>query len=332
MENPPLDERRSLRIASKLIAVTVCTVLSFALIEVGLRLFTTPSQVGPTFTTYSDLMSFENKKNLDCTRTAPEYRHRVHTNSLGQRNGPVDVEKRPGSKRVLCVGDSRTFGKGVEDDEPFCNILAARFQPSERGLTYEFLNTGVVSHSTANQYLYLKEQGLALRPDLIVYQISRNDFRENRKGRVFEIDDEGRLQRGPPNLKMRRLVHLFESIPFRSLFEYSYFFNSFRRQFQILIGAEFFERGAPESTAESKREQIAYERELTKRLLDETMSLTTDAGVPLLVLTTDLEPEEQAIVQRIRTKHGALALRLDGFRDLRPELLYPPGGHWTAQD
>ena len=66
--------------------------------------------------------------NQDLVRLAkPALPHRVRTNALGLR-GP-ETSLAPRGPRVLCVGDSFTFGDFVEDDETLPAQLGARLGP-----------------------------------------------------------------------------------------------------------------------------------------------------------------------------------------------------------
>src|SRR5439155_18563168 len=51
------------------------------------------------------------------------FKSSVSTNSLGLRGPEVSKDKKPGEKRVLLVGDSFTWGWGVNDDQTFAACL-----------------------------------------------------------------------------------------------------------------------------------------------------------------------------------------------------------------
>lgn len=102
----------------------------------------------------------------------------IHTNTLGFRDPertPEQVAARAnGIRRVLIAGDSITFGIGVGDDEAFPRRLQALLD--ERGnRDVEVWNTGVPAYSMADHLGLLRRRLLALKPDLIVLQLSRND-------------------------------------------------------------------------------------------------------------------------------------------------------------
>lgn len=95
---------------------------------------------------------------------------RVLISSQGLRDEPVDVPKPSGVKRLLCVGDSTTFGWGVEAEEAFCKRL--------QGLLpgWETVNLGVPGYNTMQEVRRLEVVGLPLEPDLVVLLFDGNDL------------------------------------------------------------------------------------------------------------------------------------------------------------
>src|SRR5262245_16028704 len=56
-------------------------------------------------------------------RPTPELAHRISINSLGFRGDPVTLDRTPGRFRILCLGDSFTFGDFVNDENAFPHLL-----------------------------------------------------------------------------------------------------------------------------------------------------------------------------------------------------------------
>lgn len=73
-------------------------------------------------------------------------------------------------RRVLVVGDSVTFGQGVEDDETY---VAALEREAPRAV--QTLNAGVPSWDLRSETAWLDAQGWALAPDLVVLGFYVND-------------------------------------------------------------------------------------------------------------------------------------------------------------
>ena len=97
----------------------------------------------------------------------------VRLNRAGFR-GPAAGEGAPGRRRVLLLGDSLTFGTGVEDRETF----AARLGGLAPAL--EPLNLGVSGYGTDQELLLLEREGLPLAPSVVVLNVCMgNDVLDN---------------------------------------------------------------------------------------------------------------------------------------------------------
>lgn len=121
----------------------------------------------------------------------PEFHYRFNIDQVSQRGADPRAPK-ANSFRVVCLGDSFTWGFGVVDEDLFTSrlerALAQRFP--ERDV--QVINAGVPGYGTADQLRFLLSRGAALDPDLVIVQfLPDNDFIENRaaaKGNV-EVRD-----------------------------------------------------------------------------------------------------------------------------------------------
>ncbi len=78
--------------------------------------------------------------------------------------------------RILAVGDSFTFGWGVDQDKSYPKILEAKLKDEKIPIDVEVLNLGVPGTSTIHQYHALKEKYMKLRPDIVVIGYLVNDI------------------------------------------------------------------------------------------------------------------------------------------------------------
>jgi lysophospholipase L1-like esterase len=105
------------------------------------------------------------KANQDCYTKVG--RLPVHINSHNTRGPEFEVEKPPGTFRILSIGDSRTFGWGLRDEETYSRQLETRLrQYSNRPV--EVINAGVNAWSYPQLLVYFREVGLAYNPDLVI--------------------------------------------------------------------------------------------------------------------------------------------------------------------
>lgn len=98
----------------------------------------------------------------------------VRINGQGIRSGPISVEKKPGVRRILMLGDSNTFGYGVEEEERFSDLLEERLPQY-----HEVLNLGVFGYGTDQEALLFEQEGLLYSPDIVVHAFSAGDLSIN---------------------------------------------------------------------------------------------------------------------------------------------------------
>jgi hypothetical protein len=95
-----------------------------------------------------------------------EFDTTVSTNSWGLRDREIDFSK----PRILCLGDSFTFGFGVENGEAFCAQLEEAF-----GGRYDVVNAGIPGGSPDTYALWLSRWRDKLQPRLIIVSLFQND-------------------------------------------------------------------------------------------------------------------------------------------------------------
>jgi lysophospholipase L1-like esterase len=96
-----------------------------------------------------------------------------HTNALGLRDDEVEGD---GRRRILAIGDSCTFGWGVEQAEPYPQALQALLDDGAQRGRYRVINAGVPGYTSYHGLLYLRERGLALHPAVVIAGYGFNDI------------------------------------------------------------------------------------------------------------------------------------------------------------
>ena len=122
----------------------------------------------------------------------PEYRTRVVTNAYGFRDDPFVLRKASGVYRVLTIGDSFTFGWGVEAEQAWPSVLERELATRLRR-PVEILNAGGASgFATTSQFLFLRRELDRLQPDLVVLGFTtHNDITDELQIAFAEVDSAG---------------------------------------------------------------------------------------------------------------------------------------------
>ncbi|MBI4431269.1 MAG: SGNH/GDSL hydrolase family protein [Candidatus Omnitrophica bacterium] len=98
-------------------------------------------------------------------------------NNLGYRGEDFNVEKLPGVKRVLFLGDSFTYGSGVNDGETFSTLLGNYFK--KHNFNIEVINGGFASYSPILHYLRTRDDHIHLMPDHVFLFYDLTDLQDD---------------------------------------------------------------------------------------------------------------------------------------------------------
>jgi lysophospholipase L1-like esterase len=97
----------------------------------------------------------------------------VKINSLGLRDREFPPAPPPGRTRVMMLGDSLTFGWGVQGGQTYSKRVEDMLRKA--GHDVEVINTGVGNYNTEMEVAYFLERGAKLHPDYVVLNYFIND-------------------------------------------------------------------------------------------------------------------------------------------------------------
>ena len=240
-------------------------------------------------------------------RLDPDFRHAVSTNSRGLRERETPYS-RGSQRRVLCIGDSFTWGLGVEGAEAFPALLENALPDTE------VINAGVIGWGTAQEWLWLEKEGYRYSPDVLILGFFVNDFWDNagrdQRGRrpIFVVKDGELVLKTPPSPELARKEDPgFMGGPVRK--GMASVLHALRVHSRVAraihLGAEWLRAGFLERTDLSPLPRA-------------TLREKTDAGVPAQDVTF-------ALFKRTREfclQHGIrlIVLLIPSHEDVRPEL------------
>jgi lysophospholipase L1-like esterase len=97
------------------------------------------------------------------------------SNGDRMRNPDVPVERGPDDFRVLCLGDSVTFGWGVRYEEAYPTVLADLLRQALPGREVSVLNASCSGYTAHQGLEMLRRRGLKYRPDVVTIWFGWND-------------------------------------------------------------------------------------------------------------------------------------------------------------
>ncbi len=168
---PPVRRRR--RRGWCLAAAGLGAVTAFALLEIAVRVL----DVGPdVYPVYRSTYRLSEDPDLIYEHVPGARGDGFTLNERGWR-GPVVRPKQPGVVRIACIGDSVTFGYGVDDPDTFPRHLERQLNArcAEEGRRFEVYNFGVTGYNATQVAAALRTYALNCDPDLVIYGYCLND-------------------------------------------------------------------------------------------------------------------------------------------------------------
>ena len=114
--------------------------------------------------------------------------NRVEINSHGLRDIERPLKKPAGVLRILALGDSYTFGVGVDLEQTFVKQIQARL--AETFPKVDVINAGVAGYNLFQALSWFKERGVNYAPDAVVYFFFLDDVKGYRSADQIEIDSK----------------------------------------------------------------------------------------------------------------------------------------------
>lgn len=99
----------------------------------------------------------------------------VTLNSDGFRDEEIPKVKPPSGLRIVCLGDSWTFGANANQQQAYPQLLKALLRKEFPEDHVEVINLGVVGYSSYQGLELLKRSALKLNPDIVIIGFAMND-------------------------------------------------------------------------------------------------------------------------------------------------------------
>jgi len=199
----------------------------------------------------------------------------ISTNSqMFRGREEYQLSPRPGVSRLALLGDSMTFGEGVNDDETYPARLGRALDSSVGPGRVEVLNAGIVGAGTGEEAWWFDVWVKRFHPSVVVLNVYGNDVDDDLARSPFLIDKTGRVS--PRSMEevtsasrpLQKVRHLLRALP-------GYFFLAQHSQLVNLLRTMIQEDwGRARKGGSSDR--------LTPLQIEYTHGLYRSKGLPLL--------------------------------------------------
>lgn len=241
------------KILTKIFLLTSSFLVSIIIGEFLLRVFYADSLVlFPRYQTEANYKKYKIRKhfsNVEFFHSSIEGKWKFKTNNKGFRNYNTSVySKEPGVLRILSVGDSHTFGYEVNQDSTFSYQLSKIL--NRPGIPAEVFNTGVSGFSTAEELVFIENEGIKYQPDYIVLGFFANDYDDNIRSGLFELTIDSLEEKNHeylPGIEIQKIIYDYKIFKWlgENSYLYSFVFNSIWNYFK-----EISIKGSSESAGE----------------------------------------------------------------------------------
>ena len=182
-----------------ILILVIVSLLIFSIVEISLRVFypqltiERAEKISPKVFEDSDYTPWKLKPNTSdrlISGIGNEYNVLITINSYGLRDSEIYPEEIVTKTIIGVIGDSFTFGSGVESKDTYpkklekmLNLESEKFRVINMGRADGSLTTDV-------QYLYLKKKGLDFNPKIIILGYFTNDITDIKKKTIWLSTDE----------------------------------------------------------------------------------------------------------------------------------------------
>ncbi|RMF65467.1 MAG: SGNH/GDSL hydrolase family protein, partial [Calditrichaeota bacterium] len=155
------------------------------ILEGGLRLFypqnlSGKSIVGESFSNPDEMLGIRYTPGAKWRFDHPEYHVVYSINEDGFRDAkPHPMPKPPGVTRVLLLGDSFTFGQGVDYDQTWPVLVEKKMSAKDGTHRVDLVKAGMQGMDTRSEYLLMKELVPKYDCDVVVIAFLINDLYTN---------------------------------------------------------------------------------------------------------------------------------------------------------
>lgn len=200
-----------MRVVGRATLVVAALIVGLGAVEALLRAFVPAMAAGSAarFELDRDLIYRLRPANV-VAWSSPEFTEVSHVNARGLR-GAALAPKGPATRRILAVGDSFTFGHGVQDDEAYPAVAERLLRA--HGHDVQVLNAGVPGYNTDQAYGWTLRDGLALAPDLLLVGVHCSDVSDNYESSLYDVVDGRLVRRATTATRMYRLGAIVNVIP-----------------------------------------------------------------------------------------------------------------------
>jgi hypothetical protein len=264
----------------------------------------------------SDLIALDDelchrlKSNAKGVQRSHEYNVTIAISAQGLRDRLYAYRKHENTFRILVLGDSYTFGWGVEQEETFPKVLERKLNAGITSLMYEVINGGTLGYGIAHQYLFLRKYGYRFTPDLVIMAIDL-PYSIATTNRYFSLEGK-QLRRNATPCIFSRSRAFTRYIPFASYLRgHSHLFR-YAGVTLLSLYSQWTEKEPARSAGEEQTAQhdLQMTKEILRMLRDEVATRGVKFAVVILPKLVSLHGQMWEAMEEFLSREGIIHLSL----------------------
>jgi len=321
-----------------LVAFLIGLVFVLAGLEIGARALSTILGVSP-YLIYDDTLGWVPQPNTTKIHKESDFEVLYTINSKGYRGKEYPLEKKEGVFRIVIIGDSMSFGYGVNDEETYAALIDKSIP------NVEVINLSVSGYGTDQELLRLQKQGFDFKPDLVILQITDNDFidimrpfRYERAKPYFIIENENLVLKNVPVKNDNEYAKAYFSevlpLPFREWLSWNSYAYVFINQKYLRLAESLHSRAKSKEAGYNliKKPVQEYDPEAIKLFSAIVQKISKELnarGIQGIAFHCDKVLSETGVINNISLP---LIDLYPAFTEKAKEVkLTLPDGHWNAE-
>lgn len=175
------------RRVTNLSIMTVTLLILLVIVEFLVR-WLAPQELSGTWTSLSEKGYIINKYSWESQHVHLDRRVRYRFNSQHLRGEEPDST----AYKILCLGDSFTFGWLLEEDKTYVGLLN-QFAARDMKQKVQFMNGGTGGWGAADYRDFLEEFGDGIRPDMVLVFFNGGDLQRSLHRNQFNMNESGNV-------------------------------------------------------------------------------------------------------------------------------------------
>ncbi len=268
----------------RLLAAALMVSSALVILEIAVRIVSPQRNMGICVNEWDRNTGTRLIPGVKGTLSCSEYSIDIAVNSKGLRDREFSYEKPPGTRRILCLGDSFTFGYGVRADETFAKLLERSLNEGDSsGSRWEALNAGIGSTGTAQQLALYETECYKYSPDVVVVNFCpANDFFDNIASGLYTIENDTLVKHEAVRTRARGIQRFTRFIPgYGFLSSRSHLLNLVRYRVAAMNYRELNRKVSQSTKPETV---VAEHNRMTRLLLDRFQRSCAERGSRLVVM------------------------------------------------